>query len=108
MSAANVFTGTHPDRVRVRGINSDITDGVRGLVVENRRPGYAGIGGLPDTTGANGYVPDAVVSRVPVDIGDTTRHESRADIAPLKAAVWVLFFVVIVGEGVGCKRHDGT
>src|SRR5262249_31639420 len=48
---AVVLAGADPDDVGVLRVEDDAADRVRALVVEDRRPGGAGVGGLPDAAG---------------------------------------------------------
>src|SRR5581483_1768897 len=49
---AVVLAGADPDDVRILRIEDDRADGVRAFVVEDRRPGDAGVVGLPDAAGS--------------------------------------------------------
>ena len=104
VAAADVFARADPDPIRLRGIDGDVADRVRHLLVEQRSPGDARVFCFPDPARTHGHVPDAVVSRVPVDIGDTPGHKRRSDRAPGQAAVGVgSFFVCRVQK----KRRSG-
>ena len=83
--AADVLARAHPDDVGVRGIDRHAADRVRGLLVEERRPGGAGVHRLPHATGAHRHVPGARVRRVDRDVGDAPGHERGADGAELQA-----------------------
>jgi hypothetical protein len=85
VSAADVFAGANPHDLRIRRIKHDATDRVRFLLVKNRFPGGAGIGGLPNTTRANRHIPGAEIGWMDGDVGDPTRHQCRANAAELEA-----------------------
>ncbi len=48
VAAADVLAGAHPDHVGVARVEGDAADRVGALVVEDRGPGRAAVGGLPD------------------------------------------------------------
>ena len=54
---AVVLAGADPDDVRVLRIERDAADRVRAFAVEDRRPGGAGVGGLPDAARGHRDVP---------------------------------------------------
>ena len=86
VAAADVLAGTDPDHVRVVRIDGDGADRVRRLVIEDRRPGDAGIGRLPQTARANRHVPGAAVFRMHLDVRDAAAHERGADAAQIHRA----------------------
>ena len=81
MAPADVLPGADPDHVGVFGVESDLADRVGGLVLENGRPGGAGVGGLPDPARAGGHVPGARNGGMDRDIGDAAAHQAGADAA---------------------------
>src|SRR5581483_6944156 len=83
---AVVLAGADPDDVRVLRVEGDGADGVRAFVVEDRRPGGAAVGRLPDAAGGRGDVVVAEVFRVDGEGDDAARGEGRADRAQLQAA----------------------
>ena len=109
--AADVFPGAHPERVRVGRIQRQVSDRVRALAVEDRRPGRARVDGLPDPAGTHADVPDVVVFRMDHDIGDPPGHERRADGAQFQAlerglqriAAIVLVVLAVLRQGRGQK-----
>ena len=84
VAAGGVLAGAEPDRVRVARIERDAADGIGILLVEDRRPGGAGILGLPDVAAADADVPDVRVVGVHGDVGDAAGHQCRADGAHLE------------------------
>ena len=76
---ARVLAGPEPDHVGVGGVDRDRAGGVRGVVVEDGRPGGAAVLGLPDVRRGGGDVPHAPVGRVDRHVRDPAGHEGRAD-----------------------------
>jgi hypothetical protein len=58
-----VLASADPDDVAVPGVEGDAADGVGALLVEDSRPGSAGVGGLPDAAAGDG---DVVVTTRPL------------------------------------------
>ena len=73
LRAVVLFSTAHPDDVRIVGVERDAADRIRGLTVEDRFPGGAGVGGLPDAAGRGGDEPGRG------SFGSTTRSEIRPD-----------------------------
>src|SRR5205823_4836878 len=48
VGAAQSFAAAHVNNFGIGGRDGQRADGLRGLIVENGRPGLAGVGGLPD------------------------------------------------------------
>ncbi len=76
---AVVFARSHPDDLRIAGIDRDRPDRVGTLLVEDRLPGGPGVDRLPDAPRSRHQVPG--VRFIPVDgqIVDPTREQSRSD-----------------------------
>ena len=87
------FAGADPDRARVLRIDGDRADRIGALVLEDRREGDAGVGGLPHAAGRDADVPGLLVVRVHGDVADAPRHQRRPDRAQAE-----------VGEGAGRPR----
>ena len=66
---AVVLARAHPDH-RWFGIDHDGADGVRAVVVEDRRPGGARVCRLPHAAGADRDVPDIAVLRIDGNVDD--------------------------------------
>ena len=79
VSPAHVLAGADPHDLRIRRIEGNVTDRVRGSIVEDRRPCDAGIRSLPEPAGPDGHVPRAALCRVHGDVGDAAAHDGRAD-----------------------------
>ena len=80
MASADVLARAHPDGLGIRRVEGDAADRVRRLGVEDRRPGRAGVFGLPDAAGADRDIP-RVPLRVDDDVADPAGHDGRADVA---------------------------
>ena len=78
--AAHVLAGAHPDDLGVAGVEGDVADRIGGLVIEDRRPGGAGVAGLPHASGTHRDVPHGRVGRVDFDVGDATARNRRPDL----------------------------
>src|SRR6185503_2851093 len=76
---AVVLAGADPDDQRIAGVEDDAADRVAHLAVEDRLPGGAGVGGLPDAAGGRGHVAHGVVGGVDGDVDDAAGGERRAD-----------------------------
>src|SRR5262249_15587268 len=68
-----------PDDAGVLRVEDDVADGVRAFVVENRHPGSAGVGGLPDAARGGGGVVVGAVAGVDGERDDAARGERRAE-----------------------------
>ena len=77
------LAGADPDDVAVAVVHGDRTDVGDPLVVEERRPGVAGVRGLPDTAGSRADVDRARVGLEGVDRRDASAHSGRPDRAGL-------------------------
>ena len=84
VSTAHVLSGAHPDGVGCARVERHGADRVGAVVVEDRRPGRAGVDRLPDSTGAGGDVPGVRALGVHRDVRDAARHQGRADFAHLE------------------------
>ena len=73
-----------PDDVRVRGRDSDGTDGNGCLIVELVLVRHAVVRRLEQPAGRGGDVVDGRVGFINGDVGDATAHVGRADRAPLE------------------------
>src|SRR6185436_12593186 len=78
---AVVLAGAHPDDERVLGVEHDGADREALLAVEDRLPGGAAVGRVPDASGGGGDVAHGVVRRVDGEVDDAARGERRADLA---------------------------
>ncbi len=85
VAAADVLTGADPDHIRIRGVDGHAAHRVGGLVVEDRRPGDSRVVRLPDTAGADRYVPGAAIAWADCDVGNSTAHQGRTDAAQREA-----------------------
>ena len=79
VTTAMVLTGADPDRVRIVRINRHRADGINALIIEDRRPGRAGILGAPDTAGTDTDNPGRRIILHDLDIADPAGHQGRAD-----------------------------
>src|ERR1019366_9766877 len=75
-----VLAGAHPDHGGVLGIYGDPTDGVGAVVVEDRRPGGAVVGGGEDVAGSHGDQGVVGIVREHRDLGNASGDESRGDV----------------------------
>ena len=100
---AGVLAGAEPDDVGVGGIDGDRARGVRGVVVEDGRPGGAPVLGLPHVRRARRHVPNAPVRGIDGHVGDAPGHEGRADAAQFEGREEVL----VDGGGWGCYGATG-
>jgi hypothetical protein len=78
---AVVFAGAHPDHQRVLRVDGQGAHRIRGLVIEDRGPGDAGVLGLPDPARGHPPVPGALVGRIDHDVRDPARGQRRSDAA---------------------------
>ena len=104
---AVVLAGADPDRERVLRVERDAADRVRALAVEDRRPGRARVGRLPDAARGDRDVPDRVVPRVDGDVADAPGGHRRPDAAerePGEGLGLELRRVVRVGRPGCCPR----
>jgi hypothetical protein len=76
-----VLARAYPDDGRVLGVDGDPTDGVGTVVVEDRGPGGAVVGGGEDIAGGQGNQVVVGIVREYGDLGDAPGDEGRADLA---------------------------
>ena len=93
VATADVLTGPHPHGIGVIGIKSNAADGIRSLIVENRRPGGACIFGFPYAPGTHGNVPRTPVIGMDGDIADTSRHQRWTDVPELQTGIGTGFIL---------------
>src|SRR5262249_48228213 len=74
-----VLAAAEPDDVGVLRIDDDAAERVGAVVVEDRFPGQAAVGRLPEAAGGRRDVPDAAVARVHGDVGDAPGRQGWAD-----------------------------
>ena len=79
MAAADVLARAHPDRLRVRWIESDFADGVGRLIFEDRSPGSSRVYRLPEASASRGDVPGAPAPRIDGDVSDAAPHHRGPD-----------------------------
>ena len=79
--ALQSFAAAHVNDIRVGRSNGKRADGTAGLIVENRIPGVAEIGGLPDAAVDRGHVEDIRLMRHAGD-GHGAAPAERADATP--------------------------
>src|SRR5262249_28474544 len=58
-----ILAGASPDDAGVRRRDGESADGLNGLLVKNRRPAIAAVGGLPDAAGRGARVVSAGIAR---------------------------------------------
>ena len=75
----------HPDDVRIMRIDRDVADGDGGLVIENRSPGGAAVGGLEQAARGGGDVDQRRIAGNAFESRDAAAHGSRTDVSPLQA-----------------------
>ena len=97
------LSGAHPDQVRVRLVQCDVSNGAGGLVVEERRPGSAVVHGLPDPAGSGRDVEDLRLRLDDCEVGDAPAHQGRPDAAVLEVRDGGLEG----GLGGGVRRRGG-
>ena len=97
-----VLAGAHPDDRRILGIDRDVADRIRAVVVEYRRPGGAVVVGQPDA--ARGFGDQVMIGIVGEhrDLRDAAGDECRADVARAQAGERRG-----VDRLVGARRRDG-
>ena len=88
-----VLARADPDDVRVLRVQGHATDGVGALVVEDRRPGRAGVVGLPHSARGDGNELPLRLPGVDRDVADSSGDETRSE-TPQRQA----------GEGLGLER----
>ena len=81
VTAADVLARPDPDRFRIGRIDGDAADGIRPLAIEDRRPGRAGVLGLPYAARADGDVPGVPPQGMDGDVADAAGHDGRSDAA---------------------------
>src|SRR5207248_9178659 len=89
---AVVLAGADPDHVRVLRVEDHGANGVRAFVVEDGRPGGAGVGRLPHAARGGGHEVVAAVARVDGEAHDPPGGDGRAEQSELEA-------------GESCFRH---
>ena len=109
-----VLAGAHPHGERVVGVEGQAADRVGALVVEDRRPGDAGVGRLPHAAGGRGDVPGvgragstATSSMRPeASVGPRLRSARPAKV-PAERTSFSFSLVVLLGGGLGGVRLLG-
>ena len=81
-----VLAAADPDHQRVVRIEGHAAERVGTLVVEDRIPGRAGVGRLPEAACGCGDVPDRLVLRIDREVGDAAGDHGRTDSAQGEAA----------------------
>ncbi len=81
VTPADVLARAHPDVLGIGRVEGEAADRVRGLRVEDGRPGRAGVLRLPDAARAHGHVPGGPLQGMDGDVADPSRHDGRADVA---------------------------
>ena len=76
------LSGPDVDDVGVRRRNRDVADRGNRVLVEDRRPGGAVVGGLPDAAGREADIDGRRVALDDGDVVDAAAHVGRADRAP--------------------------
>ena len=93
-----VLARAHPDDGGILGIDGDPADGVGAVVVEDRGPGGAVVGGGEDVAGGHGNQVVVGIVREHGDLGDASGDEGRADLARPEGGEGV-FVDGLVGAG---------
>src|SRR5262249_50731026 len=101
---AVVLAGADPDGAGIFRVQLDVADGVGTLAIEDRRPGDAGVGGLPDPAGGHRDVVVTAVVRVDGEADDAAGEQRRADRAQAQPGEdlgrqAVLFPLGLLGRG---------
>ena len=107
---AVVLAGAHPQHLRIAGIESQTTDGVGPLPVEDGRVGDAPVGRLPDAARAHGHVVLGGIVRVDGEVAHAARREGRAQQAEPEGGEGagveaVVFFLFVLGQR--GRGHEG-
>ena len=74
-----VFARAEPNDVRVSWIDDHAAEGIRRILVEDRCPGITAVHRLPQAPRPYRQVPDVVVARIDLQIGDPAGCQARAD-----------------------------
>src|SRR5262249_6499516 len=85
------LAGADPDHVRVRRRHRHVAHAEGALPVEDRDPGVAVVGRLPQAAGRRGDVHDLRVALDDGDVHDAAAHVGRADVADRQAVDEGLF-----------------
>ena len=86
MAAADRLAGADPHRFGTVGVDGDAADRIRLLMLEDRRPCRACVGGLPHAARTDRHVPGRRSVWVHGHIGDAAAHQGRADAAEAEPA----------------------
>ena len=79
------LAAAHPDRGRVLRIDDDRSHRVGPFVLEDRRPGDAGVGRLPHAARCDADIPRLLVAGMNGDVADAARHHRRTNRAQAEA-----------------------
>ena len=101
---AVVLAGADPDDVRVLRDRGRRADRIRAFVVEDRRPGGAGVGGLPDAARGDGDV-DSGCGSCGWTAKPTTRPEVTA--GPSERRVSPLNVALVIGSSAERMKDEG-
>ena len=105
---AVVLARADPEHTRVLGVHRDAADRIRALVVEHRRPGGAGVGGLPDAARSDGDEKPRAIARINGKANDATRGHGRPDQPRLERTDRErLRILLLLGRVGGLHRHEG-
>jgi hypothetical protein len=78
------LAGANPHHVRIVGVDGDVADRNRGLVIEDRRPGHASVDRLEQAARGRRDVNQRRIAGNPLDVGDAAAHRCRSDAAPFE------------------------
>ena len=79
------LAGAGVDHVGVSGLQGEIADGKRRLLLEERGPGGAAIDGFPDAAGRRSHIDGVRVAWHAFDVGRASHHVGGADGAEVEA-----------------------